>query len=66
MLLLNEVSTTTTTTKTKVAQYDSTDHGHVGPSRGVITAHADADITLVDLRCTEAQGSTLILLLLSF
>lgn len=49
-----------------VAEYDSTDHGNLGPGRGVITAHADADVALVDLRCTEAWGSTFIFLLLPF
>ncbi|KAA8593389.1 hypothetical protein FQN60_009505 [Etheostoma spectabile] len=34
--------------------------------KGTITACADADITVVDLRCTEARGSTSIILLLFF
>lgn len=40
--------------RSRVAEYGGTDHEDVGPGRGVVTAHADADVTLVDLRCTEA------------
>lgn len=37
-----------------------TDREGMGPGRGVVTARADADVTLVDLGCAEAQGSALL------
>lgn len=44
----------------------STHHGDVGPCGGFAAAHADADVTLADLRGAEAQGFAFIFLLLPF
>lgn len=41
-------------TETQQDEFDSTDQEHVGPGGVVITAHADADVTSGDLRCTQA------------
>lgn len=50
----------------RVDELDGTHHWDAGPCGGIATAHADADVTLVDLRRTEARGSTFIFFLLPF